>query len=245
MTGGGIHRFGIVSPFSSCIAHQFYLVESRRSYISCAGCISSFSTFKSIEVPFELPILLTDDNIYPAISENSIALWNARFLPSVIDVPSHTFSTCTSRPPRRLSPRFSRRFSRRLLSSSRMLPVPTSYRPCRLLETFIAPLPRCHPRSLRFPPADRTCPCMSPSIAASSYRFVRPRRLPAVHTASSSGYCGGSSVSSHGSARGGEGEPDMPVRRGSARLLIAFVRYDRCRIVYPFPQVIGAADTRY
>ena len=206
---------------------------------------SPFRPLKSIEVLFHLPILPTDDNTYSAISENSIALWNTYFLSFVIVAPSYALPTRTSRPPRRLSPRFSRRFSRRLLSSSRMLPVPTSYRPCRLLETFIAPLPRCHPRSLRFPPADRTCPCMSPSIAASSYRFVRPRRLPAVHTASSSGYCGGSSVSSHGSARGGEGEPDMPVRRGSARLLIAFVRYDRCRIVYPFPQVIGAADTRY
>lgn len=95
--------------------------------------------------------------------------------------------------------------------------------------------------SARFPPANRTCPRISPSVTASSR---------AVHAASPfgygvSGYGVGSSVSSHGSARGGDGEPDMPVRRGSARLLIAFVRYDRCRIVYPFPQVIGAADTRY
>ena len=90
--------------------------------------------------------------------------------------------------------------------------------------------------SAPFPLADRACPCISHSVAT----------LPdTAHSASSSGYCGGSIVSSHGSARGGEGEPDMPVRRGSARLLIAFVGYDRCRIVYPFPQVIGAADTRY
>ena len=126
MGWGGIHRFGTARPFSSCIAHQFYLVESRRSYISCAGCcISSFSTFKSIEVPFYLPILSIDDSTYPAISENSIVLWNARFLPSsigraIVCIPATCLSACRFsfhwplRPPRRLSPRFPRRFSRRL-----------------------------------------------------------------------------------------------------------------------------------
>lgn len=96
--------------------------------------------------------------------------------------------------------------------------------------------------SAPFQLADCTCPRISPSVTASFHATISHH---AVHAASPSRYGVGSSVSSHGSARGGEGEPDMPVRRGSARLLMAFVRYDRCRIVYPFPQVIGAADTRY
>lgn len=96
--------------------------------------------------------------------------------------------------------------------------------------------------SAPFPLADCTCPRISPSVTASFHATISHH---AVRAASPSRYGVGSSVSSHGSARGGEGEPDMPVRRGSARLLIAFVGYDRCRIVYPFPQVIGAADTRY
>lgn len=96
--------------------------------------------------------------------------------------------------------------------------------------------------SAPFQLADCTCPRISPSVTASFHATISHH---AVHAASPSRYGVGSSVSSHGSERGGEGEPDMPVRRESARLLMAFVRYDRCRIVYPFPQVIGAADTRY
>lgn len=72
--GGGIHRFGTAFLYSSCIAHQFYLVESRCSYIPCAGRISPFRPLKKYRSAlFELPILPTDDSAYLAISENSIA----------------------------------------------------------------------------------------------------------------------------------------------------------------------------
>ena len=65
-----------------------------------------------------------------------------------------------------------------------------------------------------FLPADR-----APTHIASSRRIVRLRpHLLSVHAYCPSRYCGGSTVSSHGSARGGEGELDIPVRRGSARL---------------------------
>ena len=142
---------------------------------------------------------------------------------SVIDASSHTLPT-------------------RTFSPAAPLLLPASLADslsARSLPIFY--LPATPSQFAMFLPADR-----APTHIASSRRIarLRPHRL-FVHAASPSRYGVGSSVSSHGSARGGEGEPDMPVRRGSARLLMAFVRYDRCRIVYPFPQVIGAADTRY
>lgn len=180
MGWGGIHRFGTARPFSSCIAHQFYLVESRRSYISCAGCcISSFSTFKSIEVPFYLPILLTDDNIYPAISENSIVLWNARFLPSAIEraivcIPATCLSRLSFRPLHvsppaapPLSP-IPAPFLSSITYRSVYLPsVPTPYRPCRLLGTSVVPLPRRRHRPFR---------SRSPIAHARVYRLRLPHR---------------------------------------------------------------------
>ena len=89
-------------------------MESRCSIYHVQVAFSPFRPLKSIAVPFHLPILPTDDNTYSAISENSIALWNTYFLSFVIVAPSYALPTRTSRPPRRLSPRFPRRFSRRL-----------------------------------------------------------------------------------------------------------------------------------
>ena len=114
--------------------------------------------------------------------------------------------------------------------------APTSYRPCRLLGTSIVPLQRRRPRQLR---------SRSPIVHAHAYRIRSPHCLTPSIPPRRPDIAAGSTVSSHGSARGGDGEPDMPVRCGSARLLMAFVGYDRCRTVCPFPQVIGVADTRY
>lgn len=113
----------------------------------------------------------------------------------------------------------------------------------------------------RFPVCLRRRPSLPylchPIAHAHAYRIQSPHLLApphhptpstsphAIHSESPSRYCIGSTVSSHGSAMGGKCKHGMPVRSVSARLQMVLVGYARCRTVCPFPQVIGAADTRY
>ena len=99
--GGGIHRFDTVFPLSSCIVHQLYLVESRRSYISCAGRISLSRPLKSIEALFELPVYRLS-KIAPVpryLKTSSPDGMLSISPPSPIDSPPHAFSPRLSRRP--------------------------------------------------------------------------------------------------------------------------------------------------
>lgn len=246
--GGG----GVFADSVSYLRFLFvsFIVLPRRIeiYISCSRSHSSFRHLKSIDVPFELPVCrlstIAPNQRYLKITPHDGMLSISRRLPSTHALP-HTFSPRLSRRlpprpprrlpprhsrcrayryrPRRLSPRFSRRFSHRLLThrSVCLPPVPTPYRPCRLFRTSVAPFPRRRHR----PSANRTCPRISPSVTTSFHATISPH---AVHAASQSGDGVGSTASSHGSARGGKGEHDMPVRGGSARLPMAPDGYARC-----------------
>ena len=132
-------------------------------------------------------------------------------------------------PLRRLPPP---RFPRRLLSPIPRLPPPV----------LISCLPATPSQFAMFLPADRALTHID-----FSRRIIqlRTHRLTPSMTPAQSRYCGGSTVSSHGSARGGKGKHGMSVRSVSALLKMVLVGYARCRTVCPFPQVIGAADTRY
>lgn len=155
------------------------------------------------------------------------------------------FRHVPSCPPRRLSPRFPRRFLAdypfpRLpaVHADFITFVPRSF---RLLGTSIAPPKRCRPRQ-----TGSRQPISHPMHIAFGRRIILRNHIASRHPFRiAARYCGGSIVSSHGSAKGGEDKHGMPVRSVSARLQMVLVGYARCRTVCPFPQVIGAADTRY
>lgn len=171
-------------------------------------------------------------------------------IPIFLAIRNRCIVVCASRPPRRLPPRFPRRFSRRL-------PIVPSV--CRSHQLHTARAAFSERLSCRFRDVVPVRPSYRLLIAHAHvyhlrlphrfvpfYRLALPHHLtPSTSPNGPSRYCGGSTVSSHGSAMGEKGEPDMPDRRGSARLTMAPAGYAGCRTVCPFPQVIGAADTRY
>lgn len=179
-TGGGIYRFGTAFPYSSCIAHQFYLLESRCSYIPCAGRISLFDPLKSIKVSkrnlncrFYLP------TIAPALRylKTSSSAGCPYPIPSVIGAPSYVLLTCTFllrpfRPPRTFPPT-APPLSPLLSPISRLdacsPPVPISY------------LPATPSQFAMFLPSDRTCPRISLPVAVSpdSAHIASPSMPPA------------------------------------------------------------------
>lgn len=156
-------------------------------------------------------------------------------MPPVIDALSHTLSTRASRLSLRLSlsappaaPPLSP-IPAPLLSSITHRPVclpsvPTSYRPCRLLGTSVAPLPRCRHRPLR---------SRSPIAHARVYRLRSPHRSTQPYHITPSvpprrPDIAAARPSRRMAPRGtGEEESDMPVQHESARLSIAPARYAR------------------
>ena len=248
--GGG----GVFADSVSYLRFLFvsFIVLPRRIeiYISCSRSHSSFRHLKSIDVPFELPVCrlstIAPNQRYLKITPHDGMLSISRRLPSTHALP-YTFSPRLSRRlpprhsrcrayryrPRRLPPRFPRRFSRRLPS------VPSV---CRSRHLHTARAAFSERLSCRFRDVVPVRPSYRLLIAHAHvyhlrlphrfvpfYRLALPHHLtPSTSPNGPSRYCGGSTASSHGSARGGKGEHDMPVRSGSARLPMAPDGYARC-----------------